>query len=99
MHRSCSRIRCCVDGLPTHAARLVCLDVEAPAIARRPLTVPTVALDPRHRAYVIYTSGSTGTPKGVAVEHASLVNKLSTLAADFGVGPGFRIARSDVLRL
>ena len=81
-----------VDGLPTHAARLVCLDVEAPAIARRPLTVPTVALDPRHRAYVIYTSGSTGTPKGVAVEHASLVNKLSTLAADFGVGPGFRIA-------
>ena len=77
-----------VGRLPTHGARLVCLDVEAPAIAQRPVTPSSVAFDPRHPAYVIYTSGSTGTPKGVAVEHASLVNKLSTLGADFGVGPG-----------
>ncbi len=55
--------------LPAHAARLVCLDAEADAIARHPATAPATALRPQHPAYVIYTSGSTGTPKGVVVTH------------------------------
>jgi nonribosomal peptide synthetase DhbF len=68
------------------------LDADWPAIARRPGRAPALALDPQHPAYVIYTSGSTGTPKGVVVEHASLANKIATLAKQFNVRPGFRSA-------
>src|SRR5438105_12914960 len=57
------------DRLPASAARRVCLDADAAAIAREPITAPALALDPLNPAYVIYTSGSTGTPKGVVVEH------------------------------
>ena len=78
--------------LPPHGARVVQLDAEAPASRAQPTSAPAVALDPQNTAYVIYTSGSTGTPKGVAVEHASLANKLLSLARQFDVGPGFRSA-------
>jgi len=63
-----------LDRLPAQDSRIVCLDADAPAIAREPVTAPAVALDPHHPAYVIYTSGSTGTPKGVAVAHRGIVN-------------------------
>src|SRR6188768_187151 len=53
-----------VDGAAAASAgrRLVRLDADWPAIARRPDTAPPLDLDPAHPAYVIYTSGSTGTP-------------------------------------
>src|SRR5262249_44784318 len=54
----------------------VCLDADAAAIAREPVTAPSLALDAHHPAYVIYTSGSTGTPKGVVVSHEALTNFL-----------------------
>ncbi len=38
---------------------------------------------PDDLAYVIYTSGSTGRPKGVMIEHASLMNLLYTLEAEY----------------
>ncbi|WP_169813176.1 amino acid adenylation domain-containing protein [Nocardia jejuensis] len=38
-------------------------------------------------AYVIYTSGSTGKPKGVAVEHHSIVNRLSWMQRRYPLGP------------
>ena len=79
-------------ALPAHAARVVWLDADADAIARHPATAPETGLAPQHPAYVIYTSGSTGTPKGVVIDHASLTNKVLTLGADFGAGPGFRMA-------
>ncbi|CAM3534691.1 non-ribosomal peptide synthetase [Pseudomonas floridensis] len=37
-------------------------------------------------AYVIYTSGSTGQPKGVTVRHDALVNFLSSMAEQPGLG-------------
>ena len=80
------------DALPTDGARLVRLDADADAIARHPAAAPPLALDPHHPAYVIYTSGSTGQPKGVVVSHGSLANKVVTLGADFGAGPGLRAA-------
>jgi amino acid adenylation domain-containing protein len=39
-------------------------------------------------AYLIYTSGSTGEPKAVEVEHRQLVNYLSGVVAQLGLGPG-----------
>src|SRR4051794_5064632 len=78
--------------LPAHAAHVVCLDADWPAISRQPATAPATDLAPQHPAYVIYTSGSTGTPKGVMVDHASFANKVLTLGQDFGAAPGFRTA-------
>ncbi|MBY6534864.1 non-ribosomal peptide synthase/polyketide synthase [Rhodococcus sp. BP-148] len=37
-------------------------------------------------AYVLFTSGSTGRPKGVAVSHAAVVNQVSWLVAEYGLG-------------
>ena len=78
--------------LPAHGARVVCLNSDAAAIAQRPIAAPRSGLTPRNSAYIIYTSGSSGTPKGVVVQHASLANKVVTLGADFGAGPGLRVA-------
>jgi amino acid adenylation domain-containing protein len=78
--------------LPADGIRIVCLDADAEAIARRAPTAPNTGLEPQNAAYVIYTSGSTGTPKGVVVDHASLVNKALTLGADFGAAHGLRVA-------
>ena len=63
-----------LDRLPAHGARIVCLDIDAPAIARQPTSAPPSGLRPHHPAYVIYTSGSTGTPKGVIIHHDGVVN-------------------------
>ena len=56
--------------LPADGIRIVCLDADAEAIARRASTAPNSGLEVQNAAYVIYTSGSTGTPKGVVVDHA-----------------------------
>ena len=62
-----------LDRLPAHAARIVRLDADWPAIAKNPTTAPANRLLPSNAAYVIYTSGSTGTPKGVVVSHQNIV--------------------------
>src|SRR5262249_5190756 len=80
-----------LEQLPVHP-RTLCLDADWPAIAAQPTTAPALDLDPQHPAYVIYTSGSTGTPKGVVVDHASLANKVLSLARELNVGRDFRSA-------
>jgi tyrocidine synthetase-3 len=52
--------------------------------AALPLTPPSRGLpvEQGKLAYVIYTSGSTGRPKGVAVEHGSVVNFITAVAAE-----------------
>ena len=62
-----------LDRLRVETGRIVCLDADAPAIARQPSTAPASRLKPQNTAYVIYTSGSTGTPKGVVVAHSNVV--------------------------
>ncbi|WP_036528987.1 non-ribosomal peptide synthetase, partial [Nocardia sp. CNY236] len=44
-------------------------------------------LRPANTAYVLYTSGSTGRPKGVAVTHASVVNQIAWITAEYRIGP------------
>ncbi len=43
------------------------------------------AIDPTSLAYVIYTSGTTGAPKGVEIEHASIVNLVTSDMREFGL--------------
>ncbi len=61
-----------VDLALPGAPRLVLLDEEGEAIARRSAARPRLRLDGESLAYVLYTSGSTGRPKGVAVPHRAV---------------------------
>src|SRR5438105_32681 len=79
------------DRLPASAARRVCLDADAAAIAREPITAPAFALDPHNPAYVIYTSGSTGTPKGVVVPHHGIPNLAGAQIDRFGITSEARV--------
>lgn len=65
---------------------LVCLDRDAAAIAVRPETPMESGTTSQDLAYMIYTSGSTGRPKGVQVSHRAVVNLLTAMAAEVGVG-------------
>ena len=76
--------------LPRYAGPVLCLDAAAGEGPQEgaPLDGPRVdGLDPSHLAYVIYTSGSTGRPKGVAVSHRALVNFMSSMQREPGLGP------------
>jgi non-ribosomal peptide synthetase-like protein len=46
-------------------------------------------------AYLIYTSGTTGRPKGVMVEQRSIVALVLSDLAEFGLGPGDRVAQGS----
>ena len=66
----------------------MCLDTDAPQIAREDdANLPAYAR-PGHACYVIYTSGSTGAPKGVVVEHGALVSRVAALQRLFVLAPG-----------
>ncbi|HMC74094.1 MAG TPA: amino acid adenylation domain-containing protein, partial [Terriglobales bacterium] len=75
-----------VGQLPTHAAQVVRLDADWPAIASEAGEDLAVAVKPEDLAYVLYTSGSTGKPKGVQIEHRNLVNFLSSMQLEPGLG-------------
>ena len=80
------------DGMPVP---LLLLDVERAALdalSAEP-EEPDAERDARGEdaAYVIYTSGSTGRPKGVVVPHAAVVNFLSSMRREPGLGASDRI--------
>lgn len=71
--------------LPKTSAEIVSLDGRWPEIsAGRAENVQSQAT-PSNVAYVLYTSGSTGKPKGVLIEHASVVNFLTSMQREPGL--------------
>jgi len=62
-----------LDSLPSHSAKIVCLDTDWPVISQHSQDNFDIAISTNNLAYVIYTSGSTGKPKGVLVEHKNVV--------------------------
>ncbi|HEX2188993.1 MAG TPA: amino acid adenylation domain-containing protein, partial [Longimicrobiaceae bacterium] len=79
------------EGLPPHAAEVVCLDADRERIEAESAQAPAAGVLPENLAYVIYTSGSTGAPKGVLVPHRGLANAARGHARDLGVGAGDRV--------
>lgn len=63
----------------------VYLDRDAEIIAQNRVENPQTGVSSRNLAYTIYTSGSTGQPKGVSIEHRSVVNFLTSMAATPGL--------------
>ncbi|HEY7768946.1 amino acid adenylation domain-containing protein, partial [Longimicrobium sp.] len=76
------------EGIPPHAAGVVCLDADRERIEAESAQGPAADVFPANLAYVIYTSGSTGRPKGVLVQHGSLANLLAATREAFGIGEG-----------
>ncbi|MER6799427.1 non-ribosomal peptide synthetase, partial [Amycolatopsis mediterranei] len=66
---------------------------EPPAWGEAPVVIAPAA--PPGLAYVIYTSGTTGKPKGVLVGHQGVVNLIRSDVAEFGLGPGDRVAQGS----
>ncbi len=62
-----------IDDLPSHDARVVCVDSDWENIAAQSSDNLLNQTLPANLAYVIYTSGSTGKPKGAAIAHRSVV--------------------------
>ena len=71
-----------VDSLPAHQAEVICVDTDETIVQESEENLNT-SISGSNLAYVIYTSGSTGRPKGVLISHASIVNHMLWMAAEF----------------
>jgi amino acid adenylation domain-containing protein len=66
--------------------QILCIDDEAPRIQPDMSRLDDeLGAHANSLAYVIYTSGSTGKPKGVLIEHASVINLVSSLRRNPGL--------------
>ncbi len=83
--------------LPAYRGRAIMLDLDWPAIARKPASAPPAKAGAQHPAYVIYTSGSTGRPKGVVITHGGLHNYAAWAAAAYQMEQGTGAAISTSL--
>jgi amino acid adenylation domain-containing protein len=77
-------------NLPSHKARIVCVDSGWPLIEGESSENPDRVALATNLAYVIYTSGSTGKPKGVPIEHRGLVNLIAWHQRVYEVKPSDR---------
>ncbi|NJQ98156.1 MAG: AMP-binding protein [Hydrococcus sp. CSU_1_8] len=66
-----------IEKLPSHRARLLCLDANWGAEVRENRIATNCYVPSSNLAYINYTSGSTGRPKGVAIPHRGVM-RLST---------------------
>jgi len=73
------------ERLQPRNADIVCLD-GLPAGADTGFVPPQKQQQTDSLAYVLYTSGSTGKPKGVQIPHRALVNFLTAMAHEPGIG-------------
>ncbi|WP_193200947.1 amino acid adenylation domain-containing protein, partial [Nostoc sp. MG11] len=80
-----------LESLPSHIARVVCLDMDWGAIAIESDDNPDIKVKSENLAYVIYTSGSTGNPKGVLVTHRGLPNLVMAQRNQFNVQSQSRV--------
>ncbi|MBZ5595291.1 MAG: LLM class flavin-dependent oxidoreductase [Acidobacteriia bacterium] len=83
-------------SLPEHAAQVVAVDADWPAIAQLSPERPTSGARSENLAYVIYTSGSTGKPKGVMVTHRNVVNFFAGMDQRIGPQPGVWLAVTSI---
>jgi amino acid adenylation domain-containing protein len=74
-----------LDRLPERKPRVVCVDQDAAAIAKRPTSLPPRLSGPSDLCYIIFTSGSTGRPKAAAVYHRGWTNLLCWFGRDFAI--------------
>lgn len=80
------------DALGLHAPHVVCLDLDAAAIAAEPGDPVPNSTTPEDIAYTLYTSGSTGKPKGVMVRHRNVVNFFTGMDEHLGPERGTWLA-------
>ncbi|HZF07309.1 MAG TPA: amino acid adenylation domain-containing protein, partial [Thermoanaerobaculia bacterium] len=76
-----------LDRLPERKPRVVVVDHDAPAIAKRPTDLPPRRSGPGDLCYIIFTSGSTGRPKAAAVYHRGWTNLLCWFGREFAISP------------
>ena len=74
-----------VEKLPSHQARVLCLDSDWNATLTESQENPINGVQAWNLAYVIYTSGSTGRPKGVMVSHQAIFNHMFWMKTAFGL--------------
>jgi amino acid adenylation domain-containing protein len=86
-----------VESLGDAGERLVLVDADAAAIARRPAARPRATAGLDDLAYAIYTSGSTGQPKCALLEHRGLCNLAQAQLDTFGFTPSSRVLQFSSL--
>ncbi|MEH2042437.1 amino acid adenylation domain-containing protein [Nostoc sp.] len=80
-----------VESLPTHTAKVVCLDSNWEIISQHTQENPASNLSLDNLAYVIYTSGSTGQPKGAMNSHRGICNRLLWMQSTYQLTASDRI--------
>jgi amino acid adenylation domain-containing protein len=68
-----------IDGLPSFAGQVICLDKDCAKIAHESEKNPGPQANPENLAYVLFTSGSSGKPKGVEISHRAVINFLNSM--------------------
>ena len=74
------------DYLPELQAKVISLDSDWMQISSCSTENPRNNVRPDDLAYVIFTSGSTGRPKGVQVPHRAILNLLTFMQRELGLG-------------
>ncbi len=75
-----------MSGLAGGGSSIVRMDADREAIAQESDSKPANTGSANDLAYVIYTSGSTGKSKGVQIPHRAVVNFLSSMRRQPGLG-------------